>query len=111
MKTDKIAAVRDGRRKLHLIPARTNRFVEQGDKWIDPRAPDGVTILAPYEQYKPTAYPGVLTGDETKAFSLFDLANDPAEQHDVAGKNPAVVAQLKTAYEKARKSLRELEPK
>ena len=32
-----------------------------------------MTILAPYEQSQPTEYPGLRTGDETKAMSLFDL--------------------------------------
>jgi uncharacterized sulfatase len=102
---DRIAAVRDARWKLHLIPARDNRIVEAGDTWIDPRAPDGVTLLAPFEQFKPTAYPGLREGDETKAGSLFDLEKDPGEQHDVAAKNPTVVARLKAAYEQASKDL------
>jgi uncharacterized sulfatase len=108
---DHIATVRDGRWKLHLVPARENRMVEQGDKWVDPRAPDGVTILAPYEQFKPTAHPGLRTGDETKALSLFDLEKDPGEQHDVAAKNAAVVARLKAAYEKMSKDLTPKEDK
>jgi hypothetical protein len=70
-----------------------------GGRWIDPRAPDGVTILAPYEQYQPSDYPGLRTGDETRASSLFDLENDPGEQHDVAGQHPEVVARLKARFD------------
>ena len=31
--------------------------------------------------------------------SLFDLENDPAEQHDVASQNGEVVARLKARYD------------
>jgi hypothetical protein len=34
-----------------------------GGRWLDARAPDGVTILAPYEQCGPGEYPGLRTGD------------------------------------------------
>ena len=61
--------------------------------------PDGVTILAPYEQAQPAEYPGVTTGDETRAMTLFDLAADPAEQHNVAAAHPEVVARLKERYD------------
>ena len=76
-----------------------NRYLADGDDWIDPRAPDGVTILAPYEQYKPSAHPGVQTSDEQAEMMLFDMAADPAEQHNVADKHPEVVKQLKSAYD------------
>ncbi len=63
-------------------------------KWPDPRAPDGVTILAPYEQYQPDAYPGLRTGDAPAAMQLYDLQADPGEQHDVAAAHPDVVKRL-----------------
>ena len=56
-----------------------------------------MTILAPYEQYQPAEYPGMRTGDAPRAMSLFDLENDPAEQHDVAAQHGDVVARLKAA--------------
>ena len=37
------------------------------------RSPDGVTLLSPYEQYGPDAYPGQLCGDPTQAMTLFDI--------------------------------------
>ena len=76
---------------------RTARRSRPGEKWIDPRGPDGVTILAPYEQSQPSDYPGLRTGDPTKALSLFDLVNDPGEQRDVSAQNPEVVARLRAA--------------
>src|SRR3972149_6730713 len=44
----------------------------KGD-WVDPRAPDGVTILAPCEQATPDDHPDVLTGDPAEPMMLFDL--------------------------------------
>ena len=99
----KLATVRDARWKLHVLPARDRKDGKPGERWIDPRGPDGVTILAPYEQYQPSDYPGLRTGDETKAITLFDLANDPGEQKDVAAKNPEVVKRLKEMFDAAGK--------
>jgi hypothetical protein len=73
---------------------------KRGDDWIDPRGPDGVTIIAPYEQARPSAYPGVTGGDGPKEIMLFDLQADPAEQHDVSKKYPDVVKRLKSIYDK-----------
>ena len=75
------------------------------EKWIDKRAPDGGTILAPFEQAHPSQYPGVLTGDETKAMSLFDLETDPSEQHDIAAQNPDVVKRLAGIYDEMQKQV------
>ena len=96
-----LATVRDGRWKLHVLPSRDRKELKDGTRWTDPRAPDGVTILAPYEQYQPTDYPGLRTGDETKAMSLFDLSADPGEQKDVSAKHPEIVARLKAHYDRA----------
>src|SRR5262249_3386767 len=96
----KVATVRDGRWKLHVLPARGRRAAAPGAPYVDPRGPDGVTILAPYEQAHPSQYPGVLTADETGALSLFALENDPGEQHNVAAAHPDVVARLKAAYDR-----------
>ena len=98
-----VATVRDARWKLHVLPARNTRVGTPGERWVDPRGPDGVTIIAPYEQAQPSDYPGVTTGDETRAMTLFDLAADPAEQHDVAAAHPDVVARLKERYDGALK--------
>ncbi|MGZ4987590.1 MAG: hypothetical protein ACXWBP_06090, partial [Limisphaerales bacterium] len=68
-------------------------------------APDGVTIIAPYEQAHPSEYPGVLTGDETKEGSLYDLESDPAEQHDIAAENPEVVRRLRAMFDELNKEV------
>ena len=96
-----LAAVRDARWKLHVLKPNTPfmSLDKPGQRWIDPRGPDGVTILAPYEQAQPSEYPGVRTGDAPKPMQLFDLQNDPGEQHDVAAQHPDEVARLKAAYD------------
>ena len=73
--------------------------------WLDPRAPDGVTILAPFEQYNLDAYPGLETGDEPTPMQLFDLQSDPGEQADVADKHPEEVRRLKAAYDEIHRDL------
>lgn len=94
-----LAWVRDERWKLHVLAPRDTKIGKEGERWIDPRGPDGVTILAPYEQYQPTDHPGIRTGDPPTAMSLFDLQTDPAEQHNVADKHPDVVKRLKAKYD------------
>jgi arylsulfatase A-like enzyme len=95
-----LATIRDRRFKLHGL-APNDRRPTPGKPWVDARAPDGVTILAPSEQYTPDAYPGLTTGDEAKPMMLFDLENDPGEQHDVSASHPDVVRRLKTALDEA----------
>jgi hypothetical protein len=94
-----LAVVRDERWKLHVLAPREGKFGNDGERWIDPRGPDGVTVLAPYEQYQPTDYPGLRTGDGPAAMSLFDLQADPGEQKNVAEKHPEVVAKLKARFD------------
>jgi N-acetylgalactosamine-6-sulfatase len=101
----KLSTVRDARWKLHLLAPADTRPPATTSPWVDPRAPDGVTILAPYEQYQPSDYPGIRTGDLPRAMSLFDLENDPAEQHDVAAEHADVVARLKARAEQFVSSL------
>jgi arylsulfatase A-like enzyme len=95
----RLATVRDARWKLHVLAAADTRAATTGGRWLDPRAPDGVTILAPYEQYQPADFPGIREGDPPRAMSLFDLENDPGEQHDVAGNHADIVARLKARYD------------
>ena len=95
----RLATVRDARWKLHVLKAGNRKALPADEKYVDKRAPDGVTIIAPYEQYHPSVFPGVDTGDEPKAMMLFDLQADPAEQHDVAAAHPEEVRRLKALFD------------
>lgn len=96
-----LATIRDSRWKLHVLAPRDSfaALNKPPERWIDRRGPDGVTILAPYEQYQPGDHPGLLSGDESKPMQLFDLEADPGEQKDVAAQHPEIVARLKARYD------------
>jgi len=98
MQGTNLMTVRSGKWKLHVRSP--GGLPKRGEDWVDPRGPDGVTIIAPYEQARPSTYPGVIGGDGPKNIMLFDLETDPAEQHDVSSQHPDVVKRLKTIYEK-----------
>lgn len=100
-----LASIRDSRWKLHLLKPAEVRPSREGERWIDPRAPDGVTILAPYEQYQPDAYPGLSTGDSGKSLLLFDLQQDSGEQTDLAAQYPDIVSKLKHRYDQTKADL------
>lgn len=91
-----LLSIRAGNWKLHPrgTPAPDKRLPD----WVDPRAPDGTTILAPAEQHSPADFPGVKTGDESTGPALFDLASDPAEQRNVASEHPEVVERLSRLF-------------
>ena len=54
-----LRTVRSGRWKLHVRPPNRPGYmdVEDPESWDDPRGPDGVTILGPYEQPTPASTP------------------------------------------------------
>ena len=98
MQGPNLMTVRSGKWKLHVRSP--GPVPKRGQEWVDPRGPDGVTIIAPYEQARPSAYPGVVGGDGPKNMMLFDLEDDPAEQRDLSKQHPDVVKRLKAIYEK-----------
>lgn len=98
-----LATIRSGQWKLHVLqpaPGPPYRDPEAAKEWVDPRGPDGVTLMAQFEQSNPSYYPGLREGDAPKPMMLFDLANDPGEQRDVAAQNPEVVTRLKDLFDK-----------
>ncbi len=98
MQGTNLATVRSGKWKLHVRTP--GPAPNRGDDWVDPRGPDGVTLIAPYEQSRPSAYPGVRGGDGPNTMMLFDLEADPAEQRDLSKQHPDVVKRLKGIYDK-----------
>ncbi len=103
----RLATIRDARWKLHVLKPSIGlgALTDRDEAYVDPRAPDGVTILAPYEQAKPSEHPGTRTGDEPKPLQLFDLRSDPNEQHNVAAIHPDEVKRLKAGYDAMNKDV------
>ncbi len=91
-----VQTVRKGNWKLHRKPEPQRRHTGE---WKDPRAPDGVTLLAPFEQYGPDAYPGLLSEEPSEPWSLYDLEKDPGESRNVAQAHPEVVKELRGLLE------------
>jgi arylsulfatase A-like enzyme len=102
MLADRIVSVRSGKWKLHVVPPKEQKRFKPDEKWVDPRGPDGVTILAPYEQAHPSDYPGTFGPEPAEALSLFDLESDPSEQQNVARLHQEVVRRLKAQIDTAR---------
>jgi uncharacterized sulfatase len=103
MSAANLVTIRSGKWKLHVRkPATGFGYMDHAAaaEWVDPRGPDGVTLIAQFEQSRPNNYPGVRTGPEPKEMMLFDLEADLAEQHDVAAQNPDVVARLKNLFDR-----------
>jgi arylsulfatase A-like enzyme len=98
-----LVTIRSGKWKLHVRKPATG-FAHMDDaaaaQWVDPRGPDGLTLIAQHEQPRPNSYPGIRTGDEPKEMMLFDLETDRAEQRDVAAQNPEVVARLRKMFDR-----------
>ncbi len=101
MSGDRVMTVRAGNWKLHVHqPPRWPDSIIENQDWVDPRGPDGVTILAPREQYGPRDYPGATGGDPPGDMMLCDLRTDPAEHDNVADKHPEVVKRLKRLFDR-----------
>ena len=58
MKSTQIMTIRDGKWKLFIKQPEFYKEINL-KTWIDKRAPDGTTILAPDNQATPTEYPGI----------------------------------------------------
>lgn len=109
----RLSTIRAGKWKLHVRNPGPVRFSNLSPKelanYVDPRGPDGVILLAPYEQAPPTDHPGITTGDAPQAMMLFNLEEDPAEQKNVAELNQEVVKQLLSQFKAMEKQVPEFE--
>ncbi len=98
-----LATIRSGKWKLHVRSPGPRHFhrlsQEELENYIDPRGPDGVILLAPYEQSPPSAHPGLTTGDKPQAMMLFDLDNDRGEQKNVADDHPDIVKEMLAKFQ------------
>lgn len=103
MQSGRLACIRSGAWKLHVIsPGPASLMTMPAERlatWIDPRSPDGVALIAPYEQPRPVHYPGASGGDPPQAMMLFNLETDPGEQHNVAQQHPDLVVKLKGLFD------------
>jgi len=103
MRGDKIRAARKNEWKL---------FVEKPDfykpvdltNWVDWRAPDGKTIIAPFEQATPAQYPGIKPEPMEGENFLFNMEDDISEMVNRWDENPEVVTALKEEFERFKSS-------
>jgi uncharacterized sulfatase len=109
MHNERLMTIHAGPWKLH-VKAQKN-YTPPGDlsTWKDRRGPDGVTLIAPFEQATPASYPGLTTGADTNAGTLFNVIKDPGEQTDVSAQYPEVVQRLKRYAEKILEEMPALE--
>lgn len=97
MHGDKIMSVRKGDWKLFVKRPPAFRPVDLS-KWSDPRAPDGITIIAPYEQATPARYPGLKATASPGEIQLYNLREDPQESNDLSKDRLQVVTELLADY-------------
>ena len=97
MHNNTIMSVRKGDWKLFVNKPRAYREIDL-EKWSDRRAPDGKTIIAPYEQATPALYPGVKPIISENRIQLYNLKNDPTESNDLALEKPELVQELMEDY-------------
>jgi arylsulfatase A-like enzyme len=99
MHNDKLMSIRKGDWKLFL---RNPGYFKKIDltKWTDPRAPDGITIIASPGQATPAQYPGIIPLKTENEIQLYNLKNDPTESNDLSNVNPEKVKELLADYQK-----------
>ncbi|MCD6353911.1 MAG: sulfatase-like hydrolase/transferase [Prolixibacteraceae bacterium] len=106
MHNDKIMSVRKGDYKLFIREPRYR--VPNSKTWVDKRAPDGVTIIAPYEQATPAQYPGVIPGKPESRIQLFNLREDLTEDNNLAHEKPELLKEMMQDYKEFEASLKPL---
>ena len=97
MHNSTIMSVRKGDWKLFVNRPQEYKKVNL-ETWIDKRAPDGITIIAPYEQATPAQYPGIKPVVSKNEIQLYNLKTDPTESNDLAEEKPEIVEELVQLY-------------
>jgi arylsulfatase A-like enzyme len=97
MRGDEIRSIRKGDWKLFLESPKFYRPVDL-ENWVDKRAPDGVTIIAPREQATPGQYPGIRPESMPGDTFLFNLRDDISEMKNRYETHPEKAAELKKDY-------------
>ncbi|SNR43732.1 uncharacterized sulfatase [Lutibacter agarilyticus] len=100
-----IMSIRKGDFKLFVKSPKPYKDIDLSN-WSDPRAPDGTTIIAQFEQATPAQYPGIIPLDDNKKIQLFDLKNDPSESNDLENERPEVVQDLLREFKQFEKLLK-----
>ncbi|MDA7641132.1 hypothetical protein N8787_05775, partial [Opitutaceae bacterium] len=106
-----LMSARKGRWKLHQTAPRARPRGKQDEVWIDNRGPDGITLIAPFEQSQLWEYPSppdTAATAPSRAMQLFDMETDPWEQVDVTKNHPDIVANLKALMEAELATMEEL---
>jgi arylsulfatase A-like enzyme len=97
MKDTRIRTIRDGKWKLFLMKPEYFKEIDI-KKWVDKRAPDGTTILAPLQQANPDDYPGAKPIQMEGEMLLFDLEKDPFESTNLIESFPKIKEDLIRKY-------------
>ena len=99
MRSDRIMTIRKGDWKLFIYQPRYYKGIDPNYmiSW-NSRNPDGTTIIAPPEQYHPSAYPGIKPMDFNEFPLLFNLKEDKVENINYAKEYPEIVGELQEDY-------------
>ena len=98
MKGTTIRTIRDGKWKLFVQKPEYYQEIDM-NKWTDKRAPDGTTILAPFQQATPEDYPGTKPEKMEGEMLLFDLEKDPSESTNLSDKYAQIKEDLIRKYQ------------
>ena len=99
MHNDKLMSVRKGEWKLFLHNPGYFKGIDL-TKWTDPRAPDGITLIASPGQATPAQYPGIIPLKTENEIQLYNLKDDPTESNDLSNVNPEKLKELLEDYKK-----------
>ena len=72
--------------------------LDDASDWKDRRGPDGITIIAQFEQATPEDCPGLTTGPAPKPMMLFDMEADRSELNNLAAAHPDRVKEMSDKF-------------